>query len=376
MSELPDNQDEARHDDDSVGENRWHSVHDARSPQPDGGHAGSNGVGLGDEKNPMLTKVADLLDDIVEPDRKMAPSLNEEWQSSLDGQEALSAHDHRDLGKVEVGPVSEKSSPINANYSQDSMGDDGVPEAQNEIIIRGRGDGVAIELGNGDWPRMVANLDGRLEQASSFFRGGQVALDTGSRPLVETELEQVCAIFHKYSLSVGNIRTASERTFQAAMTLGLAATLDSPDSDIRTEATFAASNLGGQTHFVYRGNLRSGHVLNRQESIVIIGDVNPGGHVISSGDILIWGRLRGIAHAGAEGDLNVIVSALMLEPTQLRIANIIAVGPGQSNGQPREKRKSTDSVVPQVAYVSDGKLIIRQWQQARHGFRSVLLGSK
>ncbi len=158
------------------------------------------------------------------------------------------------------------------------------------------------------------------------------------------------------------------------MTLGLAATLDSPDTDIRTEATFAASNLGGQTHFVYRGNLRSGHVLNRQESIVIIGDVNPGGHVISSGDILIWGRLRGVAHAGAEGDLNVIVSALMLEPTQLRIANIIAVGPGQSNGQPREKRKSTDSVVPQVAYVSDGKLVIRQWQQARHGFRSVLLG--
>ncbi len=176
MSELFDNQDEAGHDDDSVGENRRHSVHDARSPQPDSGHAGSNGVGLGDEKNPMLTKVADLLDDIVEPDSKMAPSLNEEWQSSLDGQEVSSAHDHRDLGKAEVGPVSEKSSPINANYSQDSMGDDGVPEAQNEIIIRGRGDGVAIELGSGDWSRMVANLDGRLEQASSFFRGGQVAL--------------------------------------------------------------------------------------------------------------------------------------------------------------------------------------------------------
>jgi septum site-determining protein MinC len=90
---------------------------------------------------------------------------------------------------------------------------------------------------------------------------------------------------------------------------------------------------------------------------------------------MVWGRLRGIAHAGAEGDTNVIVSALMLEPTQLRIANIISVGPGQSNGRPREKRNPDEPVVPQVAFINEGKLVIRAWQQARRGFRSVLLGA-
>lgn len=65
--------------------------------------------------------------------------------------------------------------------------------------------------------------------------------------------------------------------------------------------------------FVYRGSLRSGQQLYRHEHIIeIMGDVNPGAQVASNGDILIWGRLRGLAHAGVEGNLNAIIAALDL----------------------------------------------------------------
>jgi septum site-determining protein MinC len=376
MSDFSNRRNEAGQSSDSrerdVMENEKHTL----SPASVNGNSGDDFSMQSDEKNPMLTKVADLLDDITEMDQETTPSLNEKWDSSFGDQKEPAVPERRDLGKVEVSTSRGESGPINANQIDHNTGDDETPEADNddEITIKGRGDGVAIELGIGDWSHLVANLDGRLEQAAGFFRGGKVSLDTGSRPLIEPELDQVCAIFHKYSLSVGMIRTGSERTFQSAMTLGLACTLDNPDTEVQNEAVCADSNQEEQSYFVYRGNLRSGHVLRRQESVVIIGDVNPGGHVVSSGDIIIWGRLRGVAHAGAEGDVNVIVSALMLEPTQIRIANIVAVGPGQSNGRPREKRKADDPIVPQVAFVDEDKLVIRPWQHARRGFRSVLLG--
>ena len=86
------------------------------------------------------------------------------------------------------------------------------------------------------------------------------------------------------------------------------------------DATPAATNVDTAAYFVYRGYLRSGHRLQRNESILVIGDVNPGAEVISDGDVLVWGRLRGVVHAGVQGNQRAIVAALDLEPTQLRIA--------------------------------------------------------
>lgn len=360
-----------------------------------------------DEEN-VLTKVADLLDDVTEPDRNSqppsggtpstntaeptsnSPSLNSTWhRSSVNRQEPPDdgpAKVVADQGAVSgipsvsgtaAGPTIEESTSINVEEQHVAPGAGQTPESNidTNISIKGRGDGVAIELGHGDWNRLMARLDARLEQAATFFRGGQVSLDVGARPLVEAELDLVCGVLQKYGLVIGIVRTGSDRTFQSALNLGLAATMETASGDPTTEATFAGSNLGGQTHFVYRGNLRSGQVLRRQENVLIIGDVNPGGHVISSGDVLVWGRLRGVVHAGAEGDLNVIVGALLLEPTQLRIASIIAIDTERKDEQKNERRQRDDSKPAQVAYVAEGKLLVRPWQEARRGFRSVLLGS-
>ena len=70
--------------------------------------------------------------------------------------------------------------------------------------------------------------------------------------------------------------------------------------------------------------VRSGQKISYRGTIVILGDVNPGSEVISTGDILVMGTLRGMAHAGAQGDTSAIVAAFRLKPTQLRIAEVIS----------------------------------------------------
>jgi septum site-determining protein MinC len=94
--------------------------------------------------------------------------------------------------------------------------------------------------------------------------------------------------------------------------------------------------------------LRGGQTLQQLGSIVVVGDVNPGAELVATGDIVVFGALRGTAHAGAQGDASARVFALELAATQLRIATYIAADDG-GRGGPR---------APEVAFV-DGERIAR-----------------
>lgn len=96
------------------------------------------------------------------------------------------------------------------------------------------------------------------------------------------------------------------------------------------------------------GTLRGGQALHHLGNIVVVGDVNPGTELVATGDIVVFGRLRGVAHAGAQGDANARVYALHLDATQLRIATCIAAEDGTRKGP----------VAPEVALVRDGRIAI------------------
>lgn len=114
--------------------------------------------------------------------------------------------------------------------------------------------------------------------------------------------------------------------------------------------------------FVHRGTLRSGQSCRHAGTVVILGDVNPGAQVISGGDVLVWGRLRGFVHAGAMGDVQAIVAALDFEPVQLRIAGHIAMTPkGASNNPGYWFWKRDSSGRPEVARVIDEKIYVDPW---------------
>jgi septum site-determining protein MinC len=111
-------------------------------------------------------------------------------------------------------------------------------------------------------------------------------------------------------------------------------------------APSAAPSLPGTLY--HRGTLRGGQTLQQLGSIVVVGDVNPGAELVATGAIVVFGALRGTAHAGAQGDASARVFALELAATQLRIATYIAADDGPRSG-PR---------APEVAFV-DGERIAR-----------------
>ena len=104
----------------------------------------------------------------------------------------------------------------------------------------------------------------------------------------------------------------------------------------------------GVSTLYHRGTLRGGQTLHNLGNIIVIGDVNPGAELIASGDIVVFGALRGVAHAGAQGDRSARVIALDLAPTQLRIATCIAL-----DAEPARAGRG-----PEHAYIIDDRIAI------------------
>lgn len=74
---------------------------------------------------------------------------------------------------------------------------------------------------------------------------------------------------------------------------------------------------------IIKGMLRSGRRVDFEGSIVVLGDVNSGAEIVAEGNVIVLGKLRGFAHAGAKGNRSAFISACEINPTQLRIADII-----------------------------------------------------
>lgn len=97
----------------------------------------------------------------------------------------------------------------------------------------------------------------------------------------------------------------------------------------------------------HEGTLRSGQNIASEGHLIVLGDVNPGAEISAVGNIVVLGTLKGIAHAGSEGDETATVAALDFQPTQLRIAEIITRAP--------ENMKKAANF-PEIARIKDGSI--------------------
>ncbi|MDF2721299.1 MAG: minC [Paenibacillus sp.] len=80
---------------------------------------------------------------------------------------------------------------------------------------------------------------------------------------------------------------------------------------------------------LYKGIIRSGQTISHDGNVLFLGDVNPGGTLLCSGDIYVLGALRGMAHAGTMGNARAVIAASYMRPTQLRIADVISRPPDE-----------------------------------------------
>ncbi|MDJ1178122.1 septum site-determining protein MinC [Roseofilum sp. BLCC_M91] len=167
-----------------------------------------------------------------------------------------------------------------------------------------------------------------------------VHLISQDRLLDMRQLQAIADILKQSQLELEQVETQRRQTAVAAATCGY-----SVQQVTRKDPLKSASSqpLQLQEEPLYlQTTLRSGVEIRHKGTVIIQGDVNPGASVVADGDILVWGRLRGVAHAGAIGNPECVIMALDMEPTQVRIAGQVARAPQHSLPKP----------YPEVAYAT------------------------
>ena len=119
------------------------------------------------------------------------------------------------------------------------------------------------------------------------------------------------------------------------------------EKDLR--AKFILHDSKKKDDLLHEGTVRSGDRISSNGNLCIIGDVNPGAFVSAKKNIYVWGKLLGIAFAGNGGNKNASISSLYLNPLQLRIADVVAIGP-------KDKPKNH---YPEIAVIEKQTIIIK-----------------
>ena len=215
------------------------------------------------------------------------------------------------------------------------------------VQIKGIRDGLLVSLGDAGWPVVQHALLERIEQQPAFFQGARLALDVGNQALKSAELSQLRDQLSERGIMLWAVISNSPLTENTAQILGLATRISRPRPQEKAQPARVSDD---ETAMWVNKTLRSGTRIEYGGHVIIFGDVNPGAEVIAGGSVVIWGRLRGVVHAGAQGNREAVVCALDLFPTQLRIAGEIAVAP-ERRGKPQ----------PEIVRIKDGQLQAEPW---------------
>lgn len=176
----------------------------------------------------------------------------------------------------------------------------------NHVTIKGIKDGLVFLLDDEcEFDDLLTELRYKLEHSHTNILAGpiiHVDIKLGSRHITEEQKQSILEIMKQK----GNLLVRS---------------VESPELKLEKEL--------GSDITIMSGLVRSGQVLHHEGNLLFLGDINPGGSVTSTGDIYILGALRGMAHAGFDGNEDTVIAASHFAPTQLRISDMISRPPDE-----------------------------------------------
>ena len=213
----------------------------------------------------------------------------------------------------------------------------------NAVMIKGTTYGFSVYIDEkAEFSVVAEEIKEKFKESSKFFGNAKMAISFDGKKLSTDEQRKILDIIAENSdvniVCVIDKNSETEELHKKSLEDHLQA-------------------MDGSNGQFYKGNLRSGQVLETETSIIIIGDVNQGATVTSKGNIIVLGALYGNVYAGAGGNENAFVMALDLDPVQIRIADTIARAPDKV-GKMLWKREKEKTKEPKIAFRSGENIFI------------------
>ena len=190
------------------------------------------------------------------------------------------------------------------------------------------------------------DIDQSFKKFSSIKGPLEVKIFTINESISSHKLSKIKNNFKKIHTRSLSILSNSRETILAGKSLKIDSTFVKQEE---VEKKLLLLNSKKKDGILHEGTVRSGDRISSNGNLCIIGDVNPGAIVSAKNNIYVWGKLLGIAFAGKGGNNNASISSLYLNPLQLRIADLIAIGP-------KDKPKN---YYPEIAVIDNGAINIK-----------------
>ncbi|WP_165423600.1 septum site-determining protein MinC [Ktedonosporobacter rubrisoli] len=227
---------------------------------------------------------------------------------------------------------------------------------QGYIAIKGTRSGLLLTLEpETPFGELLDALAERLSEAPTFFRGASLTLDTSRRSLRVSEQIQLENLLAHYQMSVQPLEKVTEARRDAKKTITLPLESSPLTNPAREIVRMQRDPRESDDTLFLRRTVRSGQAIHHHSNVVVLGDVNPGAEIVAGGDIVVWGVLRGMVHAGYPDHEDAVVCSLLLSPVQLRIAHLLSRPPEGFEAQPR----------PEVATIRHGQIVVETWISGR-----------
>jgi len=187
------------------------------------------------------------------------------------------------------------------------------------IQIKGIRDGLLATFVKAAWEDQCVALLAQIDERPAFFQGARLAIDVGSQILKVNNLVDLRDRLSERNVSLWAVIGESPTTEHTSQLLGLATRISKPRPEEKRHDVIA-----DDTALFINKTLRSGKRVEFPGHVVVMGDVNAGAEIIADGNVIVWGRVRGMIHAGAKGNRSATICALDLSATQLRIATEVS----------------------------------------------------
>lgn len=176
----------------------------------------------------------------------------------------------------------------------------------NQIKIIQKADEIVLNVNIiAEIQEVIQELEAKLPKLKEFYKSSNIPIRVTGKLFTESEIDSIKRLIQ----SSINVEVKFD---DVSDLLGLHA----------IKKTFQTNTEISETKFI-QNSIRSGQKEEYQGSLVICGDVNAGGEVIAGGNVMVIGSLRGVAHAGANGNMLAIISANSIDVTQIRIGNLV-----------------------------------------------------
>lgn len=207
------------------------------------------------------------------------------------------------------------------------------------VVIKANNFGILVVLDSEiPFSDLVEAVKAKFGESRKFLGNAEMALGFDGRELTfDEESELISAISDSSDLKVICVLDKDEQREQ----------------QFKNAIDERVFSLDSKNAVFYKGSLRSGQVAEFEAGVIVLGDINPGAKIVSKGNIVILGSLKGTAIAGANGNDKAFIIALDMKPMQLRIADYL--GRSDDDG---DLMGGT-----QIAYAENGGIYIEKYDK-------------